>query len=307
MIGGSLDVETVILGGDRRSESDAYIESARRRNVPLVIRAGGSHWPAVNKWSLDYVAQTCGSSEATCQLYGKTKPTLLRLPVDKAIERIKSGEHLYISEATLRFGKIAEEADLPMLAQDCIVPSHLEKKDFSLRVFMGRDTFASMHFHTGEPRKKVCYESFKIQIAGRKSVVLFSPDANLKAHSILWFNFSRIPFNEWFTDRTAIISRHPELAAARAYEVTLEPGDLLFIPSYWWHSIYGSGMSISATIFWADGEPEESAAELHRSANYKSCRRTRSVLRCYGWLYERVMRCKNGIAMLAQSSRRWVG
>merc|ERR1719171_3281927 len=42
---------------------------------------------------------------------------------------------------------------------------------------------------------------------------------------------------------TAVDVHHPDLAAfpefkkAEGFEVTLEPGDLLFFPSMWWHAV----------------------------------------------------------------------
>ena len=45
--------------------------------------------------------------------------------------------------------------------------------------------------------------------------------------------------------------RHPHQRHVRYQEVTVEAGDLLFIPIYWWHQVNSKGRSIGVT-HWFD-------------------------------------------------------
>ena len=41
--------------------------------------------------------------------------------------------------------------------------------------------------------------------------------------------------------------RYPRLAGARAYEVVLEPGEIIFMPLAWWHQVKSLDFSVTVT------------------------------------------------------------
>jgi ribosomal protein L16 Arg81 hydroxylase len=42
-------------------------------------------------------------------------------------------------------------------------------------------------------------------------------------------------------------ARHPRLAGARAYDLTIEPGEILFVPLAWWHQVKALDFSVTVT------------------------------------------------------------
>lgn len=82
---------------------------------------------------------------------------------------------------------------------------------------------------------------FLLQIHGRKKVILISPDQS----DLLY----RLPFNvhSEINILKPDYEKYPALKYVRATEYLLQPGDLLFIPSGWWHHIeyIDGGYSIS--------------------------------------------------------------
>ncbi|MCY7330278.1 MAG: cupin-like domain-containing protein, partial [Saprospiraceae bacterium] len=86
---------------------------------------------------------------------------------------------------------------------------------------------------------------FLNQIYGRKRVILFAPDQ------------SRLLYRHPFTVASYVdvnrpdFGRYPALAFAKGYEVTLEPGETVYIPSGYWHYIEytDGGYSISLRSF----------------------------------------------------------
>src|SRR5581483_4257080 len=77
------------------------------------------------------------------------------------------------------------------------------------------------------------YDNLNVQIIGKKKVILFAPEQHENLypeflHSRLWA--SRID-----PDRPDL-ERFPKFAGARGFAGELSPGDVLFIPKYWWHS-----------------------------------------------------------------------
>jgi len=95
------------------------------------------------------------------------------------------------------------------------------------------------------------------QVHGRKRVRLFSP-----------LDTARLVPNP--DRRTAIedfdridAARRPAVREATAYEGVLEPGDALYLPSYWWHEIRVDEPAISIGFHAPGGAARDAALALH--------------------------------------------
>lgn len=97
------------------------------------------------------------------------------------------------------------------------------------------------------------------QVYGEKRVRLFSPAdtpwlyANAERRSEVR-DFDRVDF-----------ARHPLVARATAWEGVLAPGDVLFLPSYWWHEIRVDELAVSVGFHAPCGAARERAAALHEA------------------------------------------
>ncbi len=77
--------------------------------------------------------------------------------------------------------------------------------------------------------------SFLAQILGRKRVRLYSPSLEQELYAFDTFN----SFRPCRVDVGAPdLNRHPRFADARGVEVVLAPGDLLIIPTGWFHAVW---------------------------------------------------------------------
>lgn len=78
--------------------------------------------------------------------------------------------------------------------------------------------------------------NFLAQVSGRKQVLLFSPAQTWRVYPYPvghpMDNFAMV--NVEMPD----LSRFPALRRARALEAILEPGDVLWLPRYWWHYVH---------------------------------------------------------------------
>ncbi|CAM9144060.1 unnamed protein product, partial [Ascophyllum nodosum] len=88
------------------------------------------------------------------------------------------------------------------------------------------------------------------QLHGRKKWVLFSPDETVNLYP------TRIPYEESSVFsrvdvRAPNTSLYPLFAEAQAIEVTLEPGDILYVPKHWWHFVEALDTSLSVNV-WVD-------------------------------------------------------
>ncbi|HEY6393755.1 MAG TPA: cupin-like domain-containing protein [Bryobacteraceae bacterium] len=76
------------------------------------------------------------------------------------------------------------------------------------------------------------YDNFNVQLAGRKYFMLLAPCQHrflypVFRHTGLWAS----PVDP----RRPNLDAFPEFAKAEIYECELEPGDILFLPRFWWH------------------------------------------------------------------------
>lgn len=97
------------------------------------------------------------------------------------------------------------------------------------------------------------------QVYGEKRVRLFSPADT--PH--LYVNADRRSAVRDF-DRVDV-ERFPQVAAATAYEGVLAPGDVLFLPSYWWHEIRVDELAVSVGFHAPCGAARERATALHEA------------------------------------------
>ncbi|CAH1238274.1 KDM8 [Branchiostoma lanceolatum] len=89
------------------------------------------------------------------------------------------------------------------------------------------------------------------QIVGCKELVLFSHEDtnNLYPYSSLSDRSHTSRVNLRTTDREEI-ERFPRVAEAQRYHCVLKPGELLYIPPFWWHDVTSLDPCVSVTLPW---------------------------------------------------------
>lgn len=128
-------------------------------------------------------------------------------------------------------------------------PTFLRGKEpkFRRMLFLGIDTFSTAHYH------RQCDQALLCQLEGEKVVRLFPPA--VAKHLSLWpwyaprSNHSQIRFSGTEQDTELL----PDAAKSEMIEVTVRPGQALYIPDHWVHLVYGRKENISVTYFWNGG------------------------------------------------------
>ncbi len=92
-------------------------------------------------------------------------------------------------------------------------------------------------------------DNFIVQVTGKKKVVLFSPEDALNLYMI--GDKSRV-----LDIDNPDISQYPLFPYATRYECELYPGDVLFIPSLWFHNVVSIDFSVAVNIFWKHLSPK---------------------------------------------------
>lgn len=205
---------------------------------PLVMRGMTDHWKARN-WTPEYFAETFGDA-----------------PVFVELKTVVSDDPAIPAEIVRRKTTMAEYANAirggepncgymsvyPIMAQFPALQSHIDfprfgwsESDTWNEFFLGpKGTRAPLHYDT--------LENLFCQLYGRKSFLVISPE----------FHDHCYPVNEDWQDgysqidiKAPDLAKFPRFAEVRAAEVILGPGDLLYVPARWWHSVQSLDVSIS--------------------------------------------------------------
>eukprot|EP00903_Cladosiphon_okamuranus_P009113 g8706.t1 len=99
------------------------------------------------------------------------------------------------------------------------------------------------------------------QLHGKKKWLLYSPDETVRLSP------TRVPYEESSVfsrvdARGPDLARFPRFADAHPMEVTLDPGDVLFVPNHWWHFVEAVETSLSVNVWLeAPGDAEDRCSE----------------------------------------------
>ena len=88
-----------------------------------------------------------------------------------------------------------------------------------------------------------------VQISGRKKVILIPPGQS----SLVYYPCREFGLNLHFSPVDAEhpqLARYPLFARTTPREVTVQPGEVLFIPATWWHYLRAVEPSISLNFWW---------------------------------------------------------
>jgi hypothetical protein len=87
-----------------------------------------------------------------------------------------------------------------------------------------------------------------VQVLGRKKVTLFDAKELYRMYPFSAISPSR--HISRINIREPDMERFPKFAQADRFEGLLEPGDVLFIPIFWWHQLEGIDVNISVNFWW---------------------------------------------------------
>jgi hypothetical protein len=116
-----------------------------------------------------------------------------------------------------------------------------------------RGELAAAHFWFGSagnvtPLHYDPLDNYFLQVCGRKRFLIFSPHCFDELYPFpASARFSHISHVD--AERPDL-GKHPRFAGAQSWEALLGPGDLLYLPPFWWHHVRSLDVSISLN-FWS--------------------------------------------------------
>jgi hypothetical protein len=229
----------------RAPSADEFLDLFYAASRPVVIEGAMAGWPALDRWTADYLAAKVGAAPIVYQ-GGRDADPDFELYKDRHTRRMAfdrfvaaaaqgAGNDAYVTaynSAENRTALAPLNADLGAL-DAYLKPSDLIGGDGMMWIGPA-GTFTPLHFDLTN--------NLLAQIVGRKRLVLLPPSETAKLAN------SRHVFSDVHdvTD-PAKLERFPEAKDARRFEVEIGPGDLLYIPVGWWHQVRSCDFSVMLT------------------------------------------------------------
>lgn len=220
--------------------TEAFLRDFYAPGRPVLIDGAMAGWPALGRWTPDYLCGLIGSAMVEYQ-GGRNGRADFELAKDRhksrssfrdfiALIRSKAGNDAYITasnSAANREALAPLERDMGHLT-DYLTAQH------GMPWIGPEGTFTPLHFDLTN--------NLLAQVTGRKQVILIPPSETPHMYH------RRHVFSDVhdLTDE-ARLKQYPRARHARRHEVVLEPGQLLYIPIGWWHQVRSLDFSVMLT------------------------------------------------------------
>lgn len=220
---------------------DAFASEFLHPMLPVVFTDLMAAWPAREKWTIEHFKSKYGHLQVPVVSNNYSKPGKGYMTPDRVIsfreylEIIESGP----TDLRIFLWNIFREA--PELRHDFSIPKIMDGfvDELPFMFFGGEGSKVALHYDIDMSHV------FLNQIHGRKRVLLFAPEQSRHLYHHPFTVASYVDLNR------PDYQKYPALAHAKGYEVVLQPGETLFMPSGYWHYIEytDGGYSISLRSF----------------------------------------------------------
>jgi hypothetical protein len=226
--------EFVVAGPLSRDE---FMRRFYYRNRPACFPELAAEWPAMNRWNADYLIEACGSAQVEVMMHRNSMRGDLQYSSDHLRTLMPLAEYVslvysarvtndyYIVSRNLFF----ERSETRVLLHDVVCPPfvRIDDEGKQVRMWLGpAGTVTPLHFDDRN--------SLLVQIGGRKRIRLYAPHCG--EHMRQAVTFYGAPEGS------------PVAVPAGGTTLDLQPGDALFIPVGWWHSVVALDISISLSF-----------------------------------------------------------
>lgn len=231
-----------------RPSLELFRREYQDRNRPVVIQGVVDRWPAMERWTPEYLSEVAGDAPVTVHFndsgnFHQWYTTDTRARVDRVVPLRELVQRIFV-ERDARYYMTEHELSKvsPALLPDVDCSAYIERNGpYQPLLFLGCDTCMPLHYH-GTTEAVLC------QVSGVKQVTLFGPSEWARLYARNWYGHA--PLFSQVDGRQPDLERFPRYREARGLHFTLHPGEMLFIPVHWWHLTSVEGPQTSVTHFW---------------------------------------------------------
>ncbi|WP_395397833.1 DUF6065 family protein [Novosphingobium sp. BL-8A] len=224
---------------------DEFLHQHYAANWPALLVGELAGWPAVERWTPDYLREKVGPRPVQIQVDRNADADFERnmaahstsMPFDAFIDSIAqpgAGNDRYLTA----YNSAANQEALAPLQPDLgFIPKLLKYEAGHPSGFMWigpAGTFTPLHHDLTN--------NLLLQISGRKRVLMVPPTETPRL-----YNDHHVYSRVRDLLEPGIVGKFPGLDGLRVHEVILQPGEALFIPLGWWHQVTSLDFSVTIT------------------------------------------------------------
>lgn len=225
--------------------AEAFRDEHYAANWPVILGGELAAWPALQRWTPDYLAKAVGDRPVQVQTNRLADPNFERnmaahsavMPFDAFIAQISqpgAANNTYLTA----YNAAANVAALAALEGDLGFIDRLLTRDVAQphgMMWVGpAGSFTPLHHDLTN--------NLLLQITGRKVVLLAAPGETPRL-----YNDHHVYSQIRDLAEPGLVGRFPKLEGLRIHRVILQPGEALFIPLGWWHQVTALDFSVSIT------------------------------------------------------------
>jgi hypothetical protein len=210
---------------------------------PLLITDIYEVFPSLAQWSPEFLHEKIGDKSVEVntsetdvfqEYHRPIQMSLNEYAREISADQTKSGRRLYL-------GALGINQSFPELKSDILFDSLLPQDRLGLKYLWygpGGNT-TGLHYDTSE--------NFFMQMYGQKRWLISEPNSFLNLHP-------RSPLSNYpkITDFNPLkpdFEKFPKARKVKFYDLTINPGSVLFVPAYWWHQVMSYNTIISVNIW----------------------------------------------------------
>jgi hypothetical protein len=207
-----------------------FLRDHYSQSRPVVLTDLTKDWAALQRWSLDYLKEKLGDYSLNLQPRPYTPESIGKMGFHEYVDQLDQPDarYMYSNPTGLRPGE-ALRADI-----DDLGGWVNDQPERPVQMLLGPPGALT-------PLHRDPCSNFLAQILGRKEVFLIPPFESQRVYAAGKF-YS--PVNCQQPD----LQRFPEFAAVKIARLTLEPGEVLFLPAGWWHQVASLDLAISLSF-----------------------------------------------------------
>ncbi len=236
---------------------DIFIKEYLEPQRPVILTGMIDDWRALTSWQdVNHLKEVAGTAKVPFLTSFKSdgsEEDMGDTPFSECLDYIFSDDEektYYIHEAPIAL-------QCPHLAEDFhIVFPQISHDVLPLMFWMGSGyRVGNVHWDYSH--------NFLCQVSGKKTVHLFSP------FDSLWLyppnpHEDRPHYSPIDSYAEVDLNTYPLFKNTTCWEGSIEPGEVLFMPSMWWHQVCSEGRSMAISHFWHSPGMWDDHRRLHR-------------------------------------------
>lgn len=230
-----------------RMNTDQFNAGFGNRTKPAIITDALGDWRVNERWTPEHITEMVGDrqveisrTERKMFQHSPTQPIRAEyssetISFKEAADAISmaSGGQLYVMQQSI-------PEKLPELMDILRIPHWIEVDKPTINLWFGRSTVTPLHYDSAN--------NMFAQVHGSKTFTVFSPDDTF---SLYPFPIeSGMPHLAHVDVNQPDLVNHPAFTKATPLSVELNTGELLFLPSFWWHQVSSSNLAVSVSFWW---------------------------------------------------------